>query len=344
MIEDDGPTLKSLGGEMAPGSWDFVAPHGPLPNPIGHVFPIMSHGSTGTWRLIGTGFHIGPLGLFVTAKHVIEDVFEHGTFVPGKQVPPIAILQMYSQSGLFGPDGFAMRPITHSWLGERADIALATAAQLVKNETGEQMPDPRTLPLFVEHAASRRRRSDVCISTRNVFTAHRRANFQLSAGCVRRQGRDNRRLSRPGEDAFPVYSGGLRHARRCERRPSVWAWRRCRGGEFNVLSASWSWLHHADPVSARFVSRSREDAGWHDRVSRDVRRTRGRRSDRFGELQRERSTPSVRNVRSPRRNRDHGAGTVTPHRVVRVATPAAHRTFAHKFASFCLARLGSSDD
>jgi hypothetical protein len=147
MTEDDGSTLKSLGGEMAPGSWDFMAPHGPLPNPIGHVFPIMSHDSSGVWRLIGTGFHIGPRGLFVTAKHVIEDVFEHGKFAPGKQVAAIAILQMYAQPGLFGPDGYAMRPITHSWLGDQADIALGTAAQMVKTETGEQMPDPRVLRL-----------------------------------------------------------------------------------------------------------------------------------------------------------------------------------------------------
>jgi hypothetical protein len=145
MTEDDRSTLKSLGGELAPGSWDFVAPHGPLPNPIGHVFPIMSHDSAGEWRLIGTGFHIGPRGLFVTAKHVIEDVFEHRKVAAGKQVAPLAILQMYSHSGLFGPDGYAMRPITHSWVGDHADIALGIAAQMIRSEMAEQMPDSRIL-------------------------------------------------------------------------------------------------------------------------------------------------------------------------------------------------------
>lgn len=147
MPENDDSTLQNLGGEMAPDTWDFMAPHGPLPNPIGHVFPIMSHDSSGEWRLIGTGFYIGPRGLFVTAKHVIADVFEHGKFAIGKQVAPIAILQMYSHSRLFGPEGYAMRPITHCWIGDQADIALGIAAQMTKAETGEPMPDPRILRL-----------------------------------------------------------------------------------------------------------------------------------------------------------------------------------------------------
>jgi hypothetical protein len=147
MVEDDNSTLSNLGGEMAPGSWDFVAPHGPLPNPVGHVCPIMSHDCAGDWRMIGTGFHIGPRGLFVTAKHVIEDVFENCRIVAGKQLAPLAVLQMYSDSGLFGPDGYAMRPITHVWVGNQADIALGIAAQMVKKNTGEQMPDPRILRL-----------------------------------------------------------------------------------------------------------------------------------------------------------------------------------------------------
>ena len=93
MVEDDNSTLSNLGGEMAPGSWDFLAPHGPLPNPVGHVFPIMSHDGAGDWRLIGTGFHIGPRGLFVTAKHVIEDVFGNCRIIAGKQLAPLAVLR-----------------------------------------------------------------------------------------------------------------------------------------------------------------------------------------------------------------------------------------------------------
>jgi hypothetical protein len=123
---------QGLGGEADPNSWDFVAPHGPLPNPVGHTFPLLTHDSAGVWRLIGTGFYISGDGLFVTAKHVIEEVW-----VQDRQVCPLVILHLCSDSGLFGPQEYLLRPLMQCWVGDRADVALGVAAQVTHNVTGE---------------------------------------------------------------------------------------------------------------------------------------------------------------------------------------------------------------
>lgn len=68
--------LSRLGGETDPNDWHFsrFEEVGPLPNPAGHTFPLLTHDADGRWRLIGTGFYINDSGLFVTARHVIEEV------------------------------------------------------------------------------------------------------------------------------------------------------------------------------------------------------------------------------------------------------------------------------
>ena len=91
------PIPSPLGGEADGNTWDFDAGEGPLPNPVGHTFPLLKHNDAGEWRLVGTGFYISSDGLFVTAKHVIDDVFENG-----RQVWPLAIMHLRSESGLFG--------------------------------------------------------------------------------------------------------------------------------------------------------------------------------------------------------------------------------------------------
>ena len=124
-------SLPRLGGEVDPNSWHFTAPHGPLPNPIGHTFPLLTHDTSGVWRLIGTGFYISSDGLFVTAKHVIDDVLDDD-----QQVAPLAIMHLWSESGLFGPDSYLLRPIMQCWLGDTADVALGVAAHATNKQTG----------------------------------------------------------------------------------------------------------------------------------------------------------------------------------------------------------------
>lgn len=121
---------------MNPNAWHFsrLGEPGPIPNPTGHTFPLMTHDTNGTWRLVGTGFYINDQGFFVTAKHVIEDVLEDG--VPKL---PLGILHLHSPSGLFGPTEAIMRPVSQCWLGDKADIALGVAASITNKETGKPL-------------------------------------------------------------------------------------------------------------------------------------------------------------------------------------------------------------
>lgn len=125
---------QGLGGEATPNSWFFTAPHGPLPNPTGHTFPLLTHNDQGLWRLIGTGFYISADGLFVTAAHVIEDVLKNG-----HQVAPLVIMHPGSESGLFGPQSYLLRPIAQCWVGDTSDIALGVSASAINNVTGARL-------------------------------------------------------------------------------------------------------------------------------------------------------------------------------------------------------------
>ena len=122
---------RDLGGEADPNAWHFAAPHGPLPNPVGHTFPLLTHDAKGQWRLIGTGFYVSGDGLFVTAGHVVDDVLEGDL-----QVAPLVIMHLWSESGLFGPQSYLLRPIMQCWVGDTADVVLGVAAHARNNRTG----------------------------------------------------------------------------------------------------------------------------------------------------------------------------------------------------------------
>jgi hypothetical protein len=81
--------------------------------------------------LIGTGFYISGDGLFVTARHVIDDILDGD-----QQIAPLAIMHLWSESGLFGPESYLLRPIMQCWLGDGADVALGAAAQATNTTTG----------------------------------------------------------------------------------------------------------------------------------------------------------------------------------------------------------------
>lgn len=135
--------IPPLDGAAGTNGARFEAAHGPLPNPVGHTFPVVSHDIEGNWRLIGTGFYISKDGLFVTARHVMEDVL-----LDGQQVQPLAIFHLMSSSGCFGPQEFLVRPVTQCWIGERADIALGVAGTMISKQTGETLLNPWHWPLL----------------------------------------------------------------------------------------------------------------------------------------------------------------------------------------------------
>ncbi len=126
---------ERLGGEADPNSWHFnrVGEEGPLPNPIGHTFPLISHDAEGRCRIVGTGFYVNDGGMFLTARHVIEDVMQDDV-----QIAPLIALHLHSSTGLFGPSECLFRPIVQCWVGERADVALGYAATAT-NLSGERL-------------------------------------------------------------------------------------------------------------------------------------------------------------------------------------------------------------
>ena len=124
----------SLGGEADPNSWYFVraGDTGPLPNPVGHTFPLLTHDPSGRWELIGTGFYVSSDGLFVTARHNVHHIMRGGL-----QIAPLVILHFRSSNGLFGPSDVIFRPIMQCWLSNDADVAFGVAAETKNNQSGE---------------------------------------------------------------------------------------------------------------------------------------------------------------------------------------------------------------
>jgi hypothetical protein len=75
VVSPDLPPFR-LGGETDPNAWHFsrLGDVGPLPNPVGHTFPLLTHDPEGRWRLVGSGFYVNDSRFFVTACHVIEEL------------------------------------------------------------------------------------------------------------------------------------------------------------------------------------------------------------------------------------------------------------------------------
>lgn len=128
--------IQPLGGEADSNRWYFArhGEEGPLPNPSGHTFPLLTHDEAGEWSLVGTGFYVSDNGLFVTARHVIKHVCRDG-----KQVLPLVILHLHSDVGLFGASECLFRPIMQCWLGATEDVAFGVAATATNNKTGQEL-------------------------------------------------------------------------------------------------------------------------------------------------------------------------------------------------------------
>jgi hypothetical protein len=98
-----------------------------IANPIYAIFPIIKEIDNGIWEIIGTGFYITPNGVFVSAKHVLDDVIEKKT---NTQKYPIFLAHFYDTNF------FLIRPICEIILANDADIALGLPAEMKYNDTG----------------------------------------------------------------------------------------------------------------------------------------------------------------------------------------------------------------
>jgi hypothetical protein len=83
---------------------------------------------------VGTGFYVSDRGFFVTARHVIEEVYDDT-----RQRSPLLIVHPNSPTGMFGPTEFLLRPIRECWLGDCADVALGVAPVRTNVFTGEPL-------------------------------------------------------------------------------------------------------------------------------------------------------------------------------------------------------------
>lgn len=110
---------------------------GQTAHPNTAIFPIFKEIGDGKNRLVGTGFFITRIGHFVTAKHVIKDVYD---FETGTQRATIHALHFVK------PFEVLVRHITHICANNNSDLVVGKMDYHVLNETKEPLCNP--VPIF----------------------------------------------------------------------------------------------------------------------------------------------------------------------------------------------------
>ncbi len=119
------PILKGSSPGDAVG---FIDGDGNAFKDVDAVFPIVKQTEDGSILLVGTGFFICTHSIFVTATHVLRDVFDHRT---GEQIEPLYIARFCDNNE------YLFVPIVASWDDDVADISIGVAAGVRHNLTGE---------------------------------------------------------------------------------------------------------------------------------------------------------------------------------------------------------------
>lgn len=120
-------------GEDINRRWGFRDGSGKQADAQDSVFPILRQRPTAQWEVVGTGFFITKTGIFVTAKHVLEAVFER----KGNQTHAPALVH------LLASDQCLIRPILRAAMHPTADLAVGVAAPMKHNPTGESLANQR---------------------------------------------------------------------------------------------------------------------------------------------------------------------------------------------------------
>ena len=133
------PMPPEMRGEAAPGAYEVRTGDGDPADASHAIFPIVKYDPDSRPHLIGTGFFVSNMGLFVTARHVLLAAFdEHG-----HQRDPIGIIQ-------FLPNGtYLRRPILRCTTHRIADVAVGVAAPMSNNKDGTPLTN-RVLTLTVD--------------------------------------------------------------------------------------------------------------------------------------------------------------------------------------------------
>jgi hypothetical protein len=120
-----------LVGQAPEGRFQSTAADGSVADPNQAIFPIVSQDEDDRLTAIGTGFFIAHNGVFVTARHVIDEILNDDG-VPTKRFGLIQLL----------PDNtYYLRGIQQTTRHVKADVAVGVAAQMSHNVTGAPMPN-----------------------------------------------------------------------------------------------------------------------------------------------------------------------------------------------------------
>jgi hypothetical protein len=91
------------------------------------IFPIIKQLECGSFELIGTGFFITSNGIFVTARHVLEDVLDKDR----KALLPIGMLQFMNNNTIY------LREFSVGISHNSMDVAVGVARPMIHNITKE---------------------------------------------------------------------------------------------------------------------------------------------------------------------------------------------------------------
>lgn len=94
-------------------------------DPMEPIVPILKKLSEEQWQLIGTAFYITTNGIFLTARHVLDDVINQGA-----QTHPIAIFHFLHNKQ------YIIRPILRAFSKNHSDVSAGLAADIKNNLTG----------------------------------------------------------------------------------------------------------------------------------------------------------------------------------------------------------------
>lgn len=107
-------------------SYEFRSESGDRAESSDAIVPIIKQ-VDGKFKLVGTGFFISRNGIFVTAKHVLQDVLDDD----GKATCPIGIVQFLPNNA------YLLRPIIRSCSNTVSDISVGVLAEVKHKKTGK---------------------------------------------------------------------------------------------------------------------------------------------------------------------------------------------------------------
>ena len=116
-------------GEEDQSLFTVKSSNGDSVDPKEAIFPILKHEEDGSVKFLGTGFFVTRLGIFVSAKHVFEDVLD----VKGNVKGGLSIIQ-FDESFKF-----YFRPVRAFVVHDNADVGVGICASMAHRITGEPL-------------------------------------------------------------------------------------------------------------------------------------------------------------------------------------------------------------